>query len=83
MIGIVLGFDALFYADDNLLNKTKSVLKNLYFNFKIGEKSSGDQVVHSLETGVEVNEIYSDNYAVEMETSQNVSLVLKELISIL
>ncbi len=65
--GQVPGFKPLFYADESLLNKTKMVLNNLHFNYKIGKIASGDQFVYSKETIKDVNELYSDIYAIEME----------------
>ncbi len=65
--GQMPGSDALFYADENLLNKTKLILDNLKFDFRIGKVASGDQFVYSKDTVKEVNELYSDIYAVEME----------------
>ncbi len=65
--GQIPGSEALFYADENLLNKTKLILKELNFDFKIGKVASGDQFVYSKDVISEVNELYSDIYAVEME----------------
>ena len=67
--GQMPGSDALFYADENLLNKTKMILKNLHFNFKIGKVASGDQFVYSQDTLIEINKLYSDVYAIEMEAA--------------
>ncbi|MCK5388160.1 MAG: 5'-methylthioadenosine/adenosylhomocysteine nucleosidase [Candidatus Izimaplasma sp.] len=67
--GQMPGSDALFYADENLLNKTKMILKNLHIDFKIGKVASGDQFIYSLDTVAEVNKLYSDIYAVEMEAA--------------
>lgn len=65
--GQIPGFEALFYADENLLNKTKLILKELNFDFKIGKIASGDQFVYSKDVISKVNELYSDIYAIEME----------------
>jgi len=65
--GQMPGSDALFYADENLLNKTKKILNNLHFNYKIGKIASGDQFVYTNDALSEVNKLYDDIYAVEME----------------
>ena len=67
--GQMPGSDALFYADKNLLNKTKQILNKLHFDYKIGKIASGDQFVYSTEKLKEVNELYDDIYAVEMEAA--------------
>lgn len=65
--GQVPGFEPLFYADKELISKTKTILNNLHFDHKIGKIASGDQFVHSQDTVKEVNELYNDIYAIEME----------------
>ncbi len=65
--GQIPGFEPLFYADENLLNKTKMVLNNLQFDYKIGKIASGDQFVYSKDIIAEVNKLYPDIYAIEME----------------
>ena len=65
--GQVPGLEPLFYADEVLLKKTKMILKELNFDYKIGKIASGDQFVYSKETVSEVNKLYPDIYAVEME----------------
>ena len=65
--GQVPGLEPLFYADEVLLKKTKLILKELDFDYKIGKIASGDQFVYSKDTVAEVNEMYSDIYAIEME----------------
>jgi len=65
--GQVPGSDALFYADETLLNKTKMILNKLKFDYVIGKVASGDQFVYSKEKIKDVNELYDDIYAVEME----------------
>jgi len=67
--GQMPGSDALFYADKNLLNKTKQILNKLHFDYKIGKIASGDEFVYSTEKLKEVNELYDDIYAVEMEAA--------------
>ncbi len=67
--GQMPGSDALFYADKELLNKTKQILNKLHFDYKIGKIASGDQFVYSKEKLKEVNELYNDIYAVEMEAA--------------
>ncbi len=67
--GQMPGSDALFYADENLLKKTKQILNNLHFNYKIGKIASGDQFIYSKDKLKEVNELYDDIYAVEMEAA--------------
>ena len=65
--GQVPGMEPLFYADEELISKTKKILNNLRFDFKIGKIASGDQFVWSTETIKEVNKLYNDIYAIEME----------------
>ncbi len=67
--GQIPGSDALFYADEELLNKTKRILRNLNFNFKIGKIASGDQFIYSSDKLKDINRLYSDIYAVEMEAA--------------
>ena len=59
----------MFYADTNLLNKTISVMDNLDINYKVGKIASGDQFVTKSESVKEVNALYDDIYAIEMEAA--------------
>lgn len=67
--GQLPGSGALFYADKELLEKTVSIMNKLDFNYKIGKIASGDQFITSLEEIKEVNALYDDIYAVEMEAA--------------
>ncbi len=66
-IGQLPGLEPLFYADNDLLEKTRIVLDSLQLDFKIGKIASGDQFIYSKERIAEANNLYSDIYAVEME----------------
>lgn len=67
--GQIPGLEPTFIADKNLLEKTKTVLDNLQFDYKVGRICSGDQFVYSKEVIEGVNEIYDDIYAIEMEAA--------------
>lgn len=67
--GQIPGSEPLFYADKQLLEKTISILKKLDINYKIGKIASGDQFVTKLESIKEINALYNDIYAVEMEAA--------------
>ena len=67
--GQIPGSEPLFYADKILLSKTKSILEKLDIEYKIGKIASGDQFVTKLESVKEVNALYNDIYAIEMEAA--------------
>ncbi len=67
--GQIPGSEPLFYADKILLEKTKLIMENLDIKYKIGKIASGDQFVHRLDTVKEINAIYNDIYAIEMEAA--------------
>lgn len=67
--GQLPGSEPLFYADKLLLEKTILVMNNLDINYKIGKIASGDQFVTKLEKVKEVNALYDDIYAIEMEAA--------------
>lgn len=67
--GQLPGSEPTYIADKTLLDKTKSILDFLQYNYKVGRIASGDQFVYSKETIKEVNSEYSDIYAIEMESA--------------
>ncbi len=67
--GQIPGLKPLFYADSKLLAATDKVLKELDLNHVIGKIASGDQFVYEKEKIKEVNKLYTDIYAVEMEAA--------------
>lgn len=67
--GQIPGSEPLFYADKKLLEATEKVLKKLDLRHKIGKIASGDQFVYEKEKIKEVNKLYTDIYAVEMEAA--------------
>lgn len=67
--GQVPGLEATFTAEKSLIDKTVQVLKNHSIPYHIGRIASGDQFVTAKETIKEVNEIYPDIYAIEMEAA--------------
>ena len=67
--GQIPGSEPLFYADKSLLKKTTTIMEKLNINFKIGKIASGDQFVTKLDSIKEVNALYNDIYAIEMEAA--------------
>jgi adenosylhomocysteine nucleosidase len=67
--GQVPGMDSYFVADKDLVAKTKSVMDKLKFNYKIGKIASGDQFIYCADKIVEINKIYNDIFAIEMEAA--------------
>lgn len=67
--GQVPGHEALFEASDELVKHTEKILAQFNFNYKIGKIASGDQFVYSKDKIKEVNAIYEDIYAIEMEAA--------------
>lgn len=67
--GQVPGLEPSFKADEALLNATKSILNNLHFSHKVGRIASGDQFVIDVDILSEINKVYKDIYAVEMESA--------------
>ena len=67
--GQVPGHTPTFIADKDLLTKTEEILTNLHIPFKIGMIASGDQFVTSLKTVEEINNVYPNIYAIEMEAA--------------
>lgn len=67
--GQMPGSEPTFIADTILLEKTKSILDSLHFNYKVGKIASGDQFVYSQDTIKEVNALYDNIYAIEMEAA--------------
>jgi len=67
--GQVPGLDATFQADQTLLDITIDILNTHSIPFHVGKIASGDQFVTAKETIHEVNNIYPDIYAIEMEAA--------------
>lgn len=65
--GQMPGETPTFIADKSLINATKKVLDTFDFDYKIGRIASGDQFVLSIDSIKEVNKLYNDIYAIEME----------------
>lgn len=67
--GQMPGHEALFPANKELIEHTKTILDKLEMSYQIGTIVSGDQFVTSKETIKHVNKLYSDIYAIEMEAA--------------
>ena len=65
--GQMPGMDPTYIADQDLLNTLKQVLTKSDISYKYGKIASGDSFVISKETIKEVNALYDDIYAIEME----------------
>ena len=65
--GQIPGLTPTFKANQDLISKTRSILDNLHFNYKVGKIATGDQFVYQKEKLDGVNKIYDDIYAIEME----------------
>jgi adenosylhomocysteine nucleosidase len=65
--GQMSGHEPTFIADKDLLEKTKTVLDKLQFPYYVGKIATGDQFVYSHEMVKEINKVYDDIYAIEME----------------
>jgi len=65
--GQMPGHTPTFIANKTLIEKTIQVLKETHMSYKLGKIASGDQFVTSIDKIKEVNAIYNDIYAVEME----------------
>lgn len=65
--GQMPGHTPTFIADKDLIDKTIQVLKDTHISYKLGKIASGDQFVYDTETIKEVNALYNDIYAIEME----------------
>lgn len=67
--GQVPGLAPTFLADEALIQKTMKVMKNFHIPYHLGKIASGDQFVTSKETIKEINRIYDDVFAIEMEAA--------------
>lgn len=65
--GQVPGQAPTFFADKMLIDKTILVLEKTNISYKLGKIASGDQFVISKNKVKEVNALYDDIYAIEME----------------
>lgn len=67
--GQIPGHEPTFIADESLITKTIQVLQNHSLPYHVGKIASGDQFVTSKDTIEEVNKVYTDIYAIEMEAA--------------
>lgn len=67
--GQMPGHNPTFTADKDLIDKTINVLTKNSIPFHVGKIASGDQFVTSKDTIKEVNAIYDDILAIEMEAA--------------
>ncbi len=67
--GQMPGHESLFKADTQLLSKTANILDELQISYKTGKIASGDQFVTSQNMITEINKLYNDIYAIEMEAA--------------
>lgn len=67
--GQVPQLDPTFKADHTLITKTENILKNANISYIKGRIASGDQFVTTKETLHDVNKLYNDIYAIEMESA--------------
>lgn len=65
--GQMPGMTPTFKADEKLLKKTKEILTDLNINYVTGMITSGDKFVYAKETIKEINNVYKNIYAIEME----------------
>jgi len=65
--GQMPGHTPTFIADKDLIDITIQVLENTNISYKLGKIASGDQFITSEDKIKEVNALYNDIYAVEME----------------
>ena len=65
--GQLPGHTPTFTADKTLIDKTVQVLENTSISYKLGKIASGDQFVTSTDKIKEVNALYKDIFAIEME----------------
>lgn len=65
--GHMAGHEPTFIADPELLAKTKQILDELHIPYRIGKIATGDQFVSSQDMLKEINAVYDDIYAIEME----------------
>ena len=68
-IGQVPGMEALFYADNTLIELTQNVIEKLKIKYKIGKIATGDQFIYSKDSISKLNNEYKDVFAIEMEAA--------------
>ncbi len=62
--------DPPFYrADETMVKRAKKAIDDLGFSYKVGMIASGDQFVYSTEKLIEINTVYHNIYAIEMEAA--------------
>lgn len=67
--GQIPGLEPEFLADEELIDAATYVLEHLGYPYHIGRIASGDQFVYSSDFLFDVNQLYDDIYAVEMEAA--------------
>ena len=67
--GHMSGHEPTFKASPLLLKKTVEILDQLEFPYYIGKIASGDQFVTTKEEIEQINKVYGDIYAIEMEAT--------------
>jgi adenosylhomocysteine nucleosidase len=67
LYGQVPGMAATFQTDPTLLKQTNNILNQLTIAHTNGIIASGDKFVYQKETIKEINEVYNNIYAIEME----------------
>lgn len=67
--GHMSGHQPTFVASPILLQKTVEILDDLHIPYFIGKIASGDQFVVSKDMVQDINSVYSDIYAIEMEAT--------------
>lgn len=67
--GQIPGEDAEFIADSTLITTAEKALKKLQLPYKIGRIASGDQFIYESKKIQNVNKVYSNIYAIDMESA--------------
>lgn len=67
--GQMPGSEPTFKASKELLDKTTTILNKLDINFHHGIIASGDKFVYQKETIKDINNVYDNIYAIEMEAA--------------
>lgn len=67
--GQVPGMTPVFDADTELIKKTEAALDKLSIPHHVGMITSGDKFVYQKETIKDINSVYNNIYAVEMEAT--------------
>lgn len=67
--GQLPGHDPEFMADGHLVDHSVEVLNKLEIPYHVGRIATGDQFVYSSDFIFELNQLYTDIYAIEMEAA--------------